>query len=154
MKVKSTGEYVVVPHGMVVWSTGVGTRPFVRDFMEEIGQGKRWVLATDEWLRVKGCPDVYAIGDCTTVDQRKIMVAAQQGSYLAGCFNRWEKCNTNPEGPRVFGCDGRHAFRPFTYRHLGKFAPLGGSKAAAELPGDWVSMGRSTQWLWYSVYAR
>lgn len=38
MKVKSTGEYVVVPHGMVVWSTGVGTRPFVRNFMEEIGQ--------------------------------------------------------------------------------------------------------------------
>ncbi|XP_006357529.1 external alternative NAD(P)H-ubiquinone oxidoreductase B1, mitochondrial-like [Solanum tuberosum] len=241
MKVKSTGEYVVVPHGMVVWSTGVGTRPFVRDFMEEIGQGKRWILATDEWLRVKDCPDVYAIGDCTTVDQRKIMedistifeaadtdrsgtltieefqdvlediiirypqvelylksnhlfqvtelfkdsegnereevdiegfklalshvdsqmkslpataqVAAQQGSYLAGCFNRWEQCNANPEGPRLFGSAGRHAFRPFTYRHLGQFAPLGGSKAAAELPGDWVSMGRSTQWLWYSVYA-
>lgn len=38
MKVKSTGEYVIVPHGMVVWSTGVGTRPFVRDFMEQIGQ--------------------------------------------------------------------------------------------------------------------
>ncbi|XP_004243316.1 external alternative NAD(P)H-ubiquinone oxidoreductase B1, mitochondrial-like [Solanum lycopersicum] len=241
MKVKSTGEYVVVPHGMVVWSTGVGTRPFVRNFMEEIGQGKRWILATDEWLRVKDCPDVYAIGDCTTVDQRKIMedistifeaadtdrsgtltikefqdvlediiirypqvelylksnhlfqvtelfkdsegnereevdiegfklalshvdsqmkslpataqVAAQQGSYLAGCFNRWEQCNANPEGPRLFGSAGRHAFRPFTYRHLGQFAPLGGSKAAAELPGDWVSMGRSTQWLWYSVYA-
>ncbi|KAM3395519.1 external alternative NAD(P)H-ubiquinone oxidoreductase B1, mitochondrial-like [Capsicum galapagoense] len=241
MKVKSTGEYVIVPHGMVVWSTGVGTRPFVRDFMEQVGQGKRWILATDEWLRVKGCPDVYAIGDCATVDQRKIMediltifeaadtdhsgtltieefqdvlediiirypqvelylkskhlfevtelfkdsegnereevdiegfksalshvdsqmkslpataqVAAQQGSYLASCFNRWEKCNTNPEGPRVFGSAGRHAFLPFTYRHLGQFAPLGGSKAAAELPGDWVSMGRSTQWLWYSVYA-
>lgn len=40
------------------------------------------------------------------------------------------------------------------YKHLGQFAPLGGEQAAAELPGDWVSMGRSTQWLWYSVYAR
>jgi len=40
------------------------------------------------------------------------------------------------------------------YRHLGQFAPLGGEQAAAELPGDWVSMGHSTQWLWYSVYAR
>jgi len=39
------------------------------------------------------------------------------------------------------------------YKHLGQFAPLGGEQAAAELPGDWVSMGHSTQWLWYSVYA-
>lgn len=37
-------------------------------------QGKRRVLATDEWLRVKGCEDVYAIGDCATIDQKKIMV--------------------------------------------------------------------------------
>lgn len=38
MKVKATGENVNVPHGMVVWSTGVGTRPVVTDFMEQIGQ--------------------------------------------------------------------------------------------------------------------
>lgn len=34
----STGENISVPHGMVVWSTGVGTRPLVKDFMEQIGQ--------------------------------------------------------------------------------------------------------------------
>jgi hypothetical protein len=38
------------------------------------------------------------------------------------------------------------------YKHFGQFAPLGGEQAAAELPGDWVSIGHSTQWLWYSVY--
>lgn len=38
MKVKATAENVKVPHGMVVWSTGVGTRPVVTDFMEQIGQ--------------------------------------------------------------------------------------------------------------------
>ena len=37
-------------------------------------QGHRRILATDEWLRVKGCEDVYALGDCATIDQRKIMV--------------------------------------------------------------------------------
>jgi hypothetical protein len=37
-------------------------------------QGNRHVLATDEWLRVKGYEDAYAIGDCATIDQRKIMV--------------------------------------------------------------------------------
>lgn len=241
MKLNSTGEDVSMPHGMVVWSTGIGCRPVVKDFMEQIGQGKRRVLATDEWLRVKGCENVYALGDCATVDQKKIMddisvifeaadkddsgtltieefgdvlediiirypqvelylkskhlfgvtdlwkdsegndkeeinieefksalshvdtqmkslpataqVAAQQGAYLSRCFNRGDKCKSMPEGPRRFRSGGRHEFRPFRYRHLGQFAPLGGEQAAAELPGDWVSMGQSTQWLWYSVYA-
>lgn len=40
------------------------------------------------------------------------------------------------------------------YKHFGQFAPLGGEQAAAQLPGDWISIGHSTQWLWYSVYAR
>ncbi|CAN4117497.1 unnamed protein product [Withania somnifera] len=242
MKVKSSGEHVEVPYGMVVWSTGIGTRPFVKDFMKQVGQEKRRTLATDEWLRVKGCSNVYALGDCASVDQRKVMedisaifkaadkddsgtltveefrdvlddiiirypqvdlylknkhlleatdlfrdlegnkrvevdiegfklalsqvdsqmkslpataqVAAQQGSYLARCLNRWDQCKSNPEGPRRFKSSGRHEFLPFGYRHLGQFAPLGGDQAAAELPGDWVSMGHSTQWLWYSVYAR
>ena len=38
MKMKSTGEVFSVPHGMVLWSTGVGSRPVVKDFMEQIGQ--------------------------------------------------------------------------------------------------------------------
>ncbi|KAL0400008.1 UNVERIFIED_CONTAM: External alternative NAD(P)H-ubiquinone oxidoreductase B1, mitochondrial [Sesamum radiatum] len=242
MKTKSTGQNISIPHGMVVWSTGVGTRPVLKDFMEQIGQGNRRILAVDEWLRVKGLDEVYALGDCATVDQKKIMedisaifaaadkdnsgtltieefkdvvediiirypqvelylknknlfdvtdllkdadgnereevdvegfklalshvdkqmkslpataqVAAQQGTYLARCFNMREKCKSDPEGPRKFRSGGRHEFRPFQYRHLGQFAPLGGEQAAAELPGDWVSMGHSTQWLWYSVYAR
>ncbi|MED6185637.1 External alternative NAD(P)H-ubiquinone oxidoreductase B1, mitochondrial [Stylosanthes scabra] len=241
IKTKSTGEICSVPHGMVIWSTGIATRPVVRDFMEQIGQGKRRVLATNEWLRVKGCDSVYAIGDCSSIDQRKIMddisaifeaadkdksgtltvaelkdvlddivvrypqfdlylkskhildlstlwkdsegnyreeidiegfkmalshmdsqmktlpataqVASQQGEYLARCFNRMHQCEEHPEGPRRFKGSGRHTFLPFRYKHFGQFAPLGGEQAAAELPGDWVSMGHSTQWLWYSVYA-
>ncbi|KAL0560000.1 hypothetical protein IC582_000388 [Cucumis melo] len=240
MKVKSTGESCSMPHGLIVWSTGIMTRPVVKDFMEQIGQGSRRILATDEWLQVKGAQNVYAIGDCATIDQRKIMediatifkaadkdnsgtltvaefqdvlddilirypqveiflrskhlrdvkdllrdsqgheneidiegfksalshadtqmknlpataqVAAQQGAYLSRCFNRREHCTENPEGPRHFKSSGRHQFLPFRYKHLGQFAPLGGEQAAAELPGDWVSMGHSTQWLWYSVYA-
>nr|GEU69215.1 external alternative NAD(P)H-ubiquinone oxidoreductase B1, mitochondrial-like [Tanacetum cinerariifolium] len=241
MKIKSTGETVSIPRGMVVWSTGVSTRPVVKDFMDQIDQGNRRVLATDEWLRVKGCEDVYAIGDCATIDQRKVMedisaiftaadkdnsgtlsveefqdiiddilirypqvelhlrdkhlacvtdllrdpegnarkevdiegfklalsqvdlqmkslpataqVAAQQGTYLSNCFNKRELAKLTPEGPRRFKGSGRHDFCPFRYKHFGQFAPLGGEQAAAELPGDWVSVGRSTQWLWYSVYA-
>ncbi|KAJ8493368.1 hypothetical protein OPV22_015089 [Ensete ventricosum] len=187
-----------VPYGMAVWSAGIGTRPVILDFMKQIGQGNRRVLATDEWLRVRECEDVYAIGDCATMSQRKVMedimeifrfadkdnsgtltvkeiqdvledicirlqkvknlpataqVAAQQGNYLARCFNRMKDSAEKPEGPKRITKMGRHHFLPFRYKHLGQFAPLGGEQTAAQLPGDWISIGHSTQWLWYSVYA-
>ncbi|XP_022878619.1 external alternative NAD(P)H-ubiquinone oxidoreductase B4, mitochondrial-like [Olea europaea var. sylvestris] len=238
-KERATGQNVSIPYGMVVWSTGIGTRPVIMDFMKQIGQTNRLVLATDEWLRVEKCDSIYALGDCATINQRKVMediaaifskadtkntgrlkvedfkevindvserypqveiylkkkqlknfvqllknsqgddkldiekfkaalsevdsqtknlpptaqVAAQQGAYLADCFNRMEICEKYPEGPLRFRGSGRHRFRPFRYKHLGQFAPLGGEQAAAQLPGDWVSIGHSSQWLWYSVYA-
>ncbi|KAI0493817.1 hypothetical protein KFK09_023942 [Dendrobium nobile] len=40
------------------------------------------------------------------------------------------------------------------YRHLRQFATLGGEQTAAQLPGNWISIGHNSQWLWYSVYAR
>ncbi|KAK4361041.1 hypothetical protein RND71_019993 [Anisodus tanguticus] len=238
------GEITSMPYGMAVWSTGIGTLPVIMEFMKHIGQGNRRVLATDEWLRVEGQDNVYALGDCATINQRKVMediaaifykadkdnsgtltvkefqevlkdicerypqvelylknkkmsnlvdllkeskgdgvkesvevdieefksalsqvdtdmknlpataqVASQQGVYLAKCFNRMEECEKNPEGPLRFRGEGRHRFHPFRYRHLGQFAPLGGEQTAAQLPGDWVSIGHSSQWLWYSVYA-
>ncbi|KAJ0704654.1 putative NADH:ubiquinone reductase (non-electrogenic) [Helianthus annuus] len=79
-------------------------------------------------------------------------VAAQQGSYLADCFNRMEECTTKPEGPIRFRESGRHRFRPFRYKHLGQFAPLGGEQTAAQLPGDWVSIGHNSQWLLYYYF--
>ncbi|KAK3120996.1 hypothetical protein QOZ80_8BG0644490 [Eleusine coracana subsp. coracana] len=235
---------ISVPYGMSVWSTGIGTRPFIVEFMKQIGQGNRRVLATDEWLRVRECDGVYAVGDCATINQRKVMediseifrvadkdksgtltvkeiqdiledifvrypqvqlylkskqmngiadllrtakgdaekesmelnieefkkalslvdsqvkflpataqVASQQGQYLARCFNKMKDAEENPEGPIRIRGEGRHRFLPFRYRHLGQFAPLGGEQTAAQLPGDWISIGHSSQWLWYSVYA-
>nr|GEU47326.1 reverse transcriptase domain, reverse transcriptase zinc-binding domain protein [Tanacetum cinerariifolium] len=40
------------------------------------------------------------------------------------------------------------------YKHLGHFAPLRVEQTTAQLHGVWVSIGHSSQWLWYSVYAR
>jgi len=115
------GEITAIPYGMVVWSTGIGTHPVIRSFMQQIGQVCYWLiktdlllfqslifhdplvifrpkwtlliqcinwkthlllwtqtnrraLATDEWLRVEGCNSIYALGDCATINQRKVMV--------------------------------------------------------------------------------
>ncbi|KAK7263613.1 hypothetical protein RJT34_31206 [Clitoria ternatea] len=238
-KDRATGQLVSIPHGMVVWSTGIGARPEMLEFMKQIGQINKRALVTDEWLRLEGHDNIYALGDCATINQRKVMediavifskadkdntgmldlkefqqvvddiierypqveiylkknqmkdihtllrksrersitvdieyfkealsnvdsqmknlpataqVAAQQGAYLADCFNRMEFCERYPEGPLRFRGVGRHRFRSFRYKHFGQFAPLGGEQTAAQLPGDWISIGHSTQWLWYSVY--
>jgi len=39
-------------------------------------QDDRRLVATDEWLRVKGTRDVWAIGDCATIEQRRMRVSA------------------------------------------------------------------------------
>lgn len=54
-------------------NVGIGTRPVVSDFMNQIGQSDRRVLATDEWLRIKNCEGTYGIGDCASIEQRRIV---------------------------------------------------------------------------------
>jgi NADH:ubiquinone reductase (non-electrogenic) len=75
-------------------------------------------------------------------------VAAQQGEYLARSFNHLASDEPDDGPMRI-----RTSLPALPLSDLGQFAPLGGETTAAELPGDWVSIGRSTQWLWYSVYA-
>ena len=38
VKSKSSGGEILVPYGMAVWSAGIGTRPVVTDFMNQVGQ--------------------------------------------------------------------------------------------------------------------
>lgn len=47
-------------------------------------QANRRVLATDEWLRVRDSDGVYAIGDCATINQRRVMVC--NGNFLLVCL--------------------------------------------------------------------
>lgn len=35
---KNGGEISSMPYGMVVWSTGIGTRPVIMEFMKQVGQ--------------------------------------------------------------------------------------------------------------------
>jgi NADH:ubiquinone reductase (non-electrogenic) len=37
-KERGSGQVVTIPHGMVVWSTGIGARPEIIDFMKQLGQ--------------------------------------------------------------------------------------------------------------------
>lgn len=60
-----------LPMGFCLWSTGVSQTDFAQKLSNKLGewQTNRHALETDTHLRVNGAPlgDVYAIGDCSTV---------------------------------------------------------------------------------------
>lgn len=60
-----------LPIGFCLWSTGVSQTAFAQTIAKRLGsfQTNRRALETDTHLRVNGAPlgDVYAIGDCSTV---------------------------------------------------------------------------------------
>lgn len=37
-ELKNGGTISTIPYGLALWSTGIGTRPVIKDFMVQIGQ--------------------------------------------------------------------------------------------------------------------
>lgn len=59
-----------IPMGFCLWSTGVAQTDFSKKLAKKLdGQNNRHALETDTHLRLVGAPlgDVYAVGDCATV---------------------------------------------------------------------------------------
>lgn len=127
-----------LPYGLLLWTTGIGPTPFAR--RSALARDARGRFLTDACFRVGGTQDVYALGDCGTVEgagfPATAQVAQQQGKYLARAL-RLRARGGEPE--------------PFRYRNLGMLAYVGGSRALADLQGY---KGRGwTSWLfWRSAY--
>lgn len=81
------GELVTkeIPSGFCLWSTGVSQADLCKRIAAKLGdvQNNRHALETDTHLRLNGTPlgDVYAIGDCATVQNN---VADNIISFLRG----------------------------------------------------------------------
>lgn len=85
-----------LPMGFCLWSTGVSQAEICRKIAEKLGpsQNNRHALETDSHLRLNGTPlgDVYAIGDCSTVQNN---VAENIISFLRGlAFKRGQDPET------------------------------------------------------------
>lgn len=130
-------------YGIVVWSTGVGPRKFVKDMNDvELDRGR---LVVDPQLRLKGHTDVFALGDCATLEGKSLpataQVANQQGAYLAKLLNgKLPKESSNSQ----------EVVR-FQYVPLGLLAYIGSYKSALD-----TGFFSGTGWLeflaWRSVY--
>jgi NADH dehydrogenase len=79
-----------LPMGFCLWSTGVSQTELCQKIAKQLGdsQNNRHALETDSHLRVLGTPlgDVYAIGDCSTVQNN---IANHLTTFLRSMA--WEK---------------------------------------------------------------
>ena len=116
-----------IPTRSFIWVSGVTAVPVGNMNPSAIGRGNR--IQVDEFNRVKGYENVFAIGDqcIQTTDEnfpnghpQLAQPAIQQGALLAKNLKRLEK--------------GK-AMKPFKYNDLGSMATIGRNKAVAELSG-------------------
>uniref|UniRef100_A0A7C8YLG8 NADH:ubiquinone reductase (non-electrogenic) n=1 Tax=Opuntia streptacantha TaxID=393608 RepID=A0A7C8YLG8_OPUST len=148
-----------VPYGLLVWSTGVGPSPFVKNLELPKSPGGR--IGIDDWLRAPSVQDVFAIGDCAgflestgkPVLPALAQVAERQGKYLASLLNRIGKAG----GGHANGAKDVDLGDPFVYRHLGQMATIGRYKALVDLRQSKEAKGLSLKgfiswFIWRSAY--
>ncbi len=119
----TTGDGSTYYSEMVIWTAGVQGVPFEWKGIESpVGGGGR--IVTDEYCKVSGTDNVYAIGDVsihTSDDSPRglpqlAQVAIQQGKFLAKILNTGK------------------TDKPFRYRDKGSMATIGRNRAVADLP--------------------
>ena len=126
----------------IVWSAGV--TPTKAIAQTPLPQTTRGALTVGEDLRVSGCSNVWALGDCASIPDGKggtypptAQHAIREGPVLA------ENIVATLRGKPL---------APFRFRSLGMMASLGARKAVAQLPGDRVLTGFPAWFLWRSYY--
>ena len=130
-----------IPTRTVVWAAGINPGPLVAGL--DVEKDKRGRILVDEYLRVKGRPGVYALGDSVRIDYdgppvpALAQAAEQQGAVVAR--------NLATE------IRGQSPLTPFRYRPLGQLVDLGTENALTDILGMKIS-GRLAAYVWKAVY--
>jgi NADH:ubiquinone reductase (H+-translocating) len=129
-----------IPARTTVWAAGIEPSPLVKSL--DVEKDHRGRILVDEFLRVKGTPGVYAVGDCTGIDYDgppvpALAQAAEQEGKRAALNLAAEIKGDAPE--------------PFRYRSLGQLVDLGEGSALVDILGTKVS-GRIGALIWKGVY--
>ena len=139
-----TDKYIVMDdgtkheYGLLVWATGNAPNPLVSSL--NILKSSRGKILVDDFFKVKGYSNVYALGDCSEYDSPPYpvtaQVAQQEGKYLAKSLNKLA------QDKKV---------KPFSFRNFGMLAYIGNRKALADTP-QYKSSGFMTFLFWRSAY--
>jgi len=101
-------------------------------------------VVVDETLTVPECPGIWAVGDCAAVpDLRRGGTCPPTAQYALREAKRLAR--------NILAAIQGKSLRPFSYRSLGVFVPLGRFSAAADVMGLKVS-GFLAWWLYRTYY--
>lgn len=162
-------EEIQLPYGLFVWAGGTGVRPLIKDLFNVIPQqaSQRRGLKVDEFLRVKGVEDVWAVGDCADAGLAPTaQVASQEGVYVGQLLDRLATIQslnhqlTYAQGEEETRMVERHLRRVaelpnFKYSHQGSLAYIGSEKALADVTWygkNYSLSGTVTYIFWRSAY--
>ncbi len=119
----TTGE--VVPTRTVLWTAGVTAHPSVRNL--GLTTDARGRILTDEYLRVPGEDDVWALGDCAAVPDPR------EGVEFCPPTSQHAVRQGKTAGRNVAASMGVGEARRFSYKSMGQFVNLGRYKAVAKV---------------------
>ena len=144
------GHYIHTNQGKIaartlIWSAGVLGNPvegIPLGTVDQQAKANRYEI--DEYFRVKGIENVFAIGDVASMVNEDLpaghpmlaSVACQQGVYLARNLRRLSE---------------EREFVPFKYQDKGSLATVGTNKAVADLPG-FKTQGMLAWYIWMFVH--
>lgn len=123
----------------LIWTAGVKGEPMPGIPNEMVGKGGRIIV--DAFNRVKGCDNVFALGDIALMQTERYpnghpqlaQPAIQQAKNLAYNLNHGEMR------------------REFNYNDKGTMATIGRNKAIAQI-GKMTFSGRFAWWLWMAIH--
>ncbi|MCC6864708.1 MAG: FAD-dependent oxidoreductase [Ignavibacteria bacterium] len=125
-------------YSILVWAAGNSPSELVKT--TSLPKDNRYKILTDDYLRVIGHENIYAIGDCSEIPGKAFPVTAQtaqiEGKYTGKLLNKLAK------GKKV---------KTFKYRDFGMLAYIGSHKALANL-NQYKGSGFATWIFWRSVY--
>jgi NADH dehydrogenase len=129
-----------IPAHTTVWAAGIEPAPWVKDL--DVPKDSRGRILADEFLRVEGRREVYAIGDCTNakVGDQSVPALAQAAEQEgeAAALNLVADLQGN-------------SLTPFRYRPLGQLVDLGSEGALVDILGVKFS-GLLGTLVWKGVY--
>jgi len=131
-----------IPTATIVWSAGVKPSPAIAAAAIPHGKGGAVITAGD--MSVLGFDGLWALGDAAAIPN------------AAGGFYPPTAQHAIREGPvladNIVARLRGQATRPFRFSSLGMMASVGGRRAVAQLPGDYVLTGFPAWFLWRGYY--
>jgi NADH dehydrogenase FAD-containing subunit len=113
-----------IPTRTTIWAAGIQPPPFVGNL--DLQRDHRGKMIVDQYLRVRGRSGVYAVGDCTTIQDREPPVPA-----LAQAAEQQGKRAASNLAAEILG-KSPAAFR---YRPVGQLVDLGEGSALVDILG-------------------